>query len=230
MRLLYDLGPSVQYRVLYNPEAVVRLFYCQSLSGALPPRTLPSLLSFLSMGSKKRKAASTPSAAATAPTPSAAATAPTKEARVAALQSWLLAAGGTIHPSLRFGNDGCGGTGVFAKHHIAAESDLFVVPRQCIISLETVRLDRRDRPRPPATTHDLRPHAHHAPLIRFCPRAARQIRESCLGRELCDALRALDGELADEEATEIATWIFMVTGRCDTHTRRTLTCTAHIRT
>ena len=191
------------------------------------------------MGSKKRKAASTPSAAATAPTPSAAATAPTpsaaataptKEARVAALQSWLLAAGGTIHPSLRFGNDGCGGTGVFAKHHIAAESDLFVVPRQCIISLETVRLDRRDRPRPPATTHDLRPHAHHAPLIRFCPRAARQIRESCLGRELCDALRALDGELADEEATEIATWIFMVTGRCDTHTRRTLTCTAHIRT
>ena len=109
------------------------------------------------MGSKKRKAAA----------PSAAATAPTAEARVAALQSWLLAAGGTIHPSLRFGDDACGGMGVFAKHHIAAETDLFVVPRQCIISLETVRRnrrdrrDRRDRPRPPATTHDLRPPVHH---------------------------------------------------------------------
>ena len=56
----------------------------------------------LPMGSKKRKAASTPSAAAAAPT---------EEARVAALQAWLLAAGGTIHPSLRFGNDGNGGTG-----------------------------------------------------------------------------------------------------------------------
>ena len=73
------------------------------------------------------------------------------------------------------------------------------MPRQCIISLDTVR-------------------------------------ESRLGRELCDAVGALDSELADEEATEIATWIFMVTGRCDTHTHahthahthmhaRTLTCT-----
>ena len=149
------------------------------------------------MGSKKRKAASTPSAAAAAPT---------EEARVAALQasmdalqSWLLAAGGTIHPSLRFGNDGNGGTGCFATRLIEAETDLFVVPRQCIISLDTVR-------------------------------------ESRLGRELCDAVGALDSELADEEATEIATWIFMVTGRCDTHTHahthahthmhaRTLTCT-----
>jgi len=121
------------------------------------------------MGSKKRKAASTPSAAAAAPT---------EEARVAALQAWLLAAGGTIHPSLRFGNDGNGGIGVFATRLIEAETDLFVVPRQCIISLDTVR-------------------------------------ESRLGRELCDAVRALDGELADEEATEIATWILMVTGRRD---------------
>ena len=130
------------------------------------------------MGSKKRKAASTPSAAAAAPT---------EEARVAALQAWLLAAGGTIHPSLRFGNDGNGGIGVFATRLIEAETDLFVVPRQCIISLDTVR-------------------------------------ESRLGRELCDAVRALDGELADEEATEIATWILMVTGRCDTSTH------AHTRT
>ena len=120
-------------------------------------------------GSRKRKAGSTPSAAGAAPT---------REAHLAALHSWLLAAGGTIHPSLRFGEDGWGGVGVFAEQHIAAETDLIFVPRQCIISPETIR-------------------------------------ESRLGRELCDAVRALDDELADEEAAEIATWIFMVAGRRD---------------
>lgn len=151
-------------------------------------------------GSRKRRAGSTPPAAAAAPT---------REAHLAALHSWLLAAGGTIHPSLRFGEDGWGGVGVFAEQHITAETDLIFVPRQCIISPETVRRD-------PATANcDLRPPAHRpaAPLIRSCPRAVRQIRESRLGRELCDAVRALDSELADEEAVEIATWIFMVAGR-----------------
>ena len=184
---------SVLHRVI--PPCPLPALPCARLGPVLRSRRADAVR--LPMGSKKRKAASTPSAAAAAPT---------EEARVAALQasmdalqSWLLAAGGTIHPSLRFGNDGNGGTGCFATRLIEAETDLFVVPRQCIISLDTVR-------------------------------------ESRLGRELCDAVGALDSELADEEATEIATWIFMVTGRCDTHTHahthahthmhaRTLTCT-----
>ena len=149
------------------------------------------------MGSKKRKAAAAVSAAAVKPTGSATETAPTEEARVASLQSWLLAAGGTIHPDLRFGVSALGGTGVFATRLIAANTDLFVVPLQCIISLDTVR---KSRP----------------------------------GRELCDAVCALDPELADEEATEIATWIFMVAGRRDpqvdarTHARASCTCPMHI--
>ena len=71
--------------------------------------------------------------------------APTEEACIGALKSWLLAAGGTVHPDLRFGVSALGGTGVFASRRIAAESDLFVVPKQCILSLDTVRGSRLGR-------------------------------------------------------------------------------------
>ena len=163
---LYTSG--VLPRLRPAKHSAKRLSTCRDV---LPRRRLvKSSLAVLRMaGSRKRKAGSTPSAAGAAPT---------REAHLAALHSWLLAAGGTIHPSLRFGEDGWGGVGVFAEQHIAAETDLIFVPRQCIISPETIR-------------------------------------ESRLGRELCDAVRALDDELADEEAAEIATWIFMVAGRRD---------------
>ena len=197
----------------------LRAPYC--LSPKLRQSDAPTVAGSAMAGSRKRKAGSTPPAAAAAPT---------REAHLAALHSWLLAAGGTIHPSLRFGEDGWGGVGVFAEQHITAETDLIFVPRQCIISPETVRRD------PATANRDLRPPAHRpaAPLIRSCPRAVRQIRESRLGRELCDAVRALDSELADEEAVEIATWIFMVAGRWErdeshapSSQRPTLACSAH---
>ena len=93
-----------------------------------------------------------------------------------AMQSWLCAAGGSLHPALRFGTDPFGGSGVFSTGPVAAPATLIFVPRQCILSLQ-------------ATI------------------------ESPIGRKLRDALLALDAELAPEEATEIAAWLWMAMGR-----------------